>query len=184
MAAEHIFILGGARSGKTALAERLALALGGNPAYLATAEAGDNEMATRIAAHRARRSDRFTTIAEPLDLCAALGAAADRHDVVVIDCLTLWLANLMAADRDIDAEGDGLVATLMMLDGTRAILVSNEVGLGIVPDNALARAFRDHAGCLNQAVAEISSHVYLTVAGLPLTLKGEVPDRLLPSVGA
>ena len=174
----HIFICGGARSGKTSLAERLALKLGERPAYLATAETRDAEMAKRVAAHRAARSGRFATIEEPLDLVGALTLAAKSHDIVLVDCLTLWLSNLMEAGRDIDSEIGTLVATAEALDAARLVFVSNEVGLGIVPDNALARRFRDHAGRVNQAAAALSTHAYFTVAGLPLVLKGTPPDQL------
>ena len=181
--AEHIFILGGARSGKTTLAEKLALRLGQHPAYLASAESGDAEMAARIAAHRHARAGRFVTIEEPLELPRAL-LAATRYDVVIVDCLTLWLSNLIEADRDIAAATAELAAALGEMETLRAILVSNEVGLGIVPDNELARHFRDHAGRLNQAVAEASAHVYFTAAGLPLTLKGTAPEGLCPHARA
>ena len=177
MAADHIFITGGARSGKTALAEKLALRLGRNPAYLATAETRDGEMTARVAAHRAARAGRFETIEETLDLAGALKQAEQLHDIVLVDCLTLWLSNLMEAERDIDDEIGTLIATADGL-AARAIFVSNEVGLGIVPDNALARRFRDHAGRLNQAVAAASAHAYLVASGLPLTLKGTPPDQL------
>ncbi len=178
MAADHIFILGGARSGKTALAERLALRLGRTPAYLATAQARDGEMAARITAHRAARAGRFATIEAPLDLCGTLRDAARRHDVVLVDCLTLWLSNLMEAERDIAAETETLVTTLQGIDTARIVLVSNEVGQGIVPDNELARRFRDHAGRMNQATAAAATHAYFVVAGLPLTLKGIAPEGL------
>lgn len=177
MAADHIFITGGARSGKTALAEKLALRLGRNPAYLATAETRDDEMAARVEAHRAARAGRFETIEETLDLAGALKRAETEHDIVLVDCLTLWLSNLMEAERDIDDEIGALIATADALT-VRTIFVSNEVGLGIVPDNALARRFRDHAGRLNQAVAAAASHAYLVASGLPLTLKGTPPDQL------
>ena len=177
MAADHIFISGGARSGKTALAEKLALRLGRRPAYLATAETRDDEMAVRVAAHRAARAGRFETIEEPRDLTGALTRAAAAHDLVLVDCLTLWLSNLMEAERDIDDEIGLLVAAMDAL-AVRAIFVTNEVGLGIVPDNVLARRFRDHAGRLNQAVAAASAHAYFTASGLPLVLKGTPPDQL------
>lgn len=178
MAAEHVFILGGARSGKTALAENLALRLGRRPAYLATAEARDAEMRERIAAHRKGRAGGFTTIEEPLDLVGALEAATTRHDVILVDCLTLWLSNLMEAGRDTGTETDRLVKTLSTLEATRVLLISNEVGQGIVPDNALARAFRDRAGFMNQAIAGAVTHAYFVVAGLPIVLRGTAPDQL------
>ena len=164
-------ILGGARSGKSAHGEALAERRSGDLVYLATAEAGDPEMAARIAAHRSRRGARWTTIEEPLDLARQLGRAATPEGAVLIDCLTLWLANLIAAGRDADAEGDALAATLASLPGA-AILVSNEVGLGIVPDNPAARAFRDHAGRLHQRIAAAADRVLFMAAGLPMILKG------------
>lgn len=174
----HIFISGGARSGKTSLGEKLALRLGTAPAYLATAETRDAEMAARVAAHRAARAGRFATIEEPLDLAGALAAAAKAHDVMLVDCLTLWLSNLMEKEREIDTEIGTLIATAETIAATRIIFVTNEVGLGIVPDNALARRFRDHAGRVNQAVAALCSHAYFVAAGLPLVLKGMPPDQL------
>lgn len=161
-------VLGGARSGKSAHAEALVAAEPGTPVYIATGEAGDAEMRDRIAQHRRRRGEGWRTVEEPLDLVGALRDNAGNP--VLVDCLTLWLANLMAADRDPDAEIETLVATLADLTGP-VVLVANEVGLGIVPDNALARAFRDHAGRLNQAVAATGDRVVLVAAGLPLTLK-------------
>jgi len=162
-------ILGGARSGKSARAECLALALaaGGTATYLATSEAGDAEMSARIAEHRARRGSSWVTREVPLDLAAAL---ADQARPVLVDCLTLWLSNLMAAERDIAAETARLAGALAA-SSAPVVLVSNEVGLGIVPDNALARAFRDHAGRLHQAIAQVCDRVEFVVAGLPLVLK-------------
>lgn len=175
---EHIFIAGGARSGKTAFGEKLALRLGASPAYLATAEARDAEMAARVAAHRAARAGRFATIEAPLDLADALTRAAASHDVVLVDCLTLWLSNLMEAEREIDVEIGTLIAAAEAITDSRIIFVTNEVGLGIVPDNALARRFRDHAGRVNQAVAAAAAHAYFVVSGLPLVLKGMPPEQL------
>jgi len=164
-------ILGGARSGKSAHGEALAEAHSGALVYLATAEARDDEMAARIAAHRARRGPRWTTVEEPLALNDALNQAASPDGAVLVDCLTLWLANLIEAARDIEAEGHALAMALASLPGS-VILVSNEVGLGIVPDNAQARAFRDHAGRLHQRIAAVADRVLFMAAGLPLTLKG------------
>lgn len=172
MAARHILVLGGARSGKTGFAERLALRLGSKPAYLATAEALDAEMAERVATHRRVRGVAFTTIEEPLALGAALLRASAVHDVVLVDCLTLWIANLLGAGADVAGLVDDLATTLQRIERSRVILVSNEVGLGIVPDNAMARNFRDLAGSAHQRLAEIAAEVYFVVAGLPMTLKG------------
>ena len=166
-------VLGGARSGKTAWAQRRAetLALVGRPlTMIATAQAFDDEMADRIARHRADRDHRWRTVEAPLELAGALGAL-NAGDVAVVDCLTLWLSNQMAAEADIEAAG------LRLVEAARAcpadlILVSNEVGWGIVPDNALARRFRDEAGRLHQRLAGAAEAAVLVVAGLPLWLKG------------
>lgn len=167
-------VLGGARSGKSSHAEGLIDAAVGaaevTPVYLATAEAGDTEMTARIARHRERRGGRWRTVEAPLDLAAALTEENTRANPVLVDCLTLWLANLMAAGRDPEAETEGLVAALDAR-AAPAVLVSNEVGLGIVPDNALARAFRDAAGRLNQRIAARAQCVIFVAAGLPLVLK-------------
>lgn len=162
-------VLGGARSGKSAYAEAL-VARADTPVYLATAEAGDGEMAERIRLHRARRGPHWTTVEEPLDLAGRLAALAAPGRAVLVDCLTLWLSNLIGAGRNLDAAGTGLVRALPALIGP-VVFVANEVGLGIVPDNALARAFRDAAGRLNQEIAAAADRVVFVAAGLPLTLK-------------
>ena len=162
-------VLGGARSGKSRHAEMLIEAHGCG-LYLATAEPGDHEMAARIEAHRARRGAAWTTIEEPLELTAALARHSRADRPILVDCLTLWLSNLMLSGRDLDAATQGLVECLSGLAGP-VVLVSNEVGLGIVPDNAQARRFRDGAGRLNQAVAAGCQQVVLVAAGLPLILK-------------
>ncbi len=166
-----VLVLGGARSGKTAFAETLALASGLDLHYLATGRAWDAEMQARIALHRKDRGDRWTTHEEPLDLVGILVRtdAADR--LLLVDCLTLWVTNLMMEERDMDGEFSRLTA---FLPGAKAriVLVSNEVGLGIVPDNRIARDFRDHAGRLHQRVAQVATDVYFIAAGLPLKMKG------------
>ena len=162
-------VTGGARSGKSAEAERRVLALPGRPVYIATAEAGDGDMAARIAAHRARRGTGWRTVEAPLALAEALGAS-DGAGPRLVDCLTLWLSNLMLAGRDWQAEAAGLEAALLT-QASPVVLVTNEVGGGIVPENALARAFRDAAGLLNQRIAGVADEVVLVVAGLPLVLK-------------
>lgn len=164
-------VIGGARSGKSSLAERLAQATGLSRTYVATAEAWDDEMAARIAQHRADRGDGWKTVEAPHDPARVLGAASG---VVLLDCLTLWLTNRMLADADVAAEGAALVAA-MAASPARVIAVTNEVGLGIVPDNALARRFRDAQGRLNQAVAARAGLVVGVMAGLPFVLKGEMP---------
>jgi adenosylcobinamide kinase/adenosylcobinamide-phosphate guanylyltransferase len=166
-------VLGGARAGKSAYAERLiAGALGPRQAaiYIATAEAHDQEMAERIATHRARRGTSWETCEAPLELADTIRRFARADRPILVDCLTLWVSNLLGAARDVGAETAGLIEVLQGAAGP-VVLVSNEVGLGIVPDNALARAFRDHAGRLHQAVADIADRVVFVAAGLPLTLK-------------
>lgn len=164
-----VLILGGARSGKSRFAEALVEAAPGPWAYMATAEAHDGEMAARIALHRDRRAAGWETVDAPLDLAGALAVLPPGRPALV-DCLTLWLTNHLLADRDLDAESDALLAALSARQGL-TVCVSNEVGFGIVPDNALARSFRDAAGRLNQRVAAAAGRVTLVVAGLPLDLK-------------
>jgi adenosylcobinamide kinase/adenosylcobinamide-phosphate guanylyltransferase len=163
-------VLGGARSGKSRYAEALIEQASPVSLYLATAQALDDEMAERIRHHRARRGARWTTVEEPLDLAPRLRAEARGEQPILVDCLTLWLANLLEASRDADAETAALLEALPDL-GVPLIFVANEVGLGIVPENALARAFRDHAGRLNQALAARAERVVFIAAGLPLLLK-------------
>jgi adenosylcobinamide kinase/adenosylcobinamide-phosphate guanylyltransferase len=164
-------ILGGARSGKSGFAENLVVRCGTPALYLATAEPRDDEMRARIATHRARRSAFWTTAEEPLELVNRLLALADQPQPILIDCLTLWLSNLLSAERDIGFEIERLLATLPQIKAP-IVMVANEVGLGIVPENALARQFRDHAGRLNQKIAALADRVVFMAAGLPLTLKG------------
>jgi adenosylcobinamide kinase/adenosylcobinamide-phosphate guanylyltransferase len=161
-------ILGGARSGKSTCAEQRATATDGPVVYLATAQAWDAEMAQRIAHHRARRPAHWACIEEPLALAAALERTAAPAVCVLVDCLTLWLSNVLLAERE--AEIGRFLTTLPTLPGS-VILVSNEVGWGIVPENSLARRFRDEQGWLNQHVAALAERVTLMTAGLPLTLK-------------
>jgi|SRR5690606_18983178 adenosylcobinamide kinase/adenosylcobinamide-phosphate guanylyltransferase len=164
-----ILITGGARSGKSGIAETMALSFGRPATYIATAEAHDAEMAARIAAHQARRGEGWITRAEPLDLLGAL-AETDGKGPRLVDCLTLWLTNLLLAEADWQAAARGLLAALPA-QSSPVVFVTNEVGMGIVPDNALARAFRDAAGVLNQWVAAAADEVYLAVSGLPLKVK-------------
>jgi adenosylcobinamide kinase/adenosylcobinamide-phosphate guanylyltransferase len=163
-------VLGGARSGKSRYAERLVLGSGLAPAYVATAEALDDEMAARIAAHRARRGESWRTVEEPLDLAGALDRECRPDRAVLVDCVTLWLTNLMMRQRPVLAETARLVELLPRLAGP-LVLVSNEVGLGVVPTDAMARAFVDHIGSLHQTIAEQADVVVLMAAGLPLHLK-------------
>jgi adenosylcobinamide kinase/adenosylcobinamide-phosphate guanylyltransferase len=163
------FVLGGARSGKSRFAEGLVTALPAPWVYVATGEARDAEMAERIAQHAARRGPGWVTREVPLGLAGLLQDGSTGRPML-IDCLTLWLSNVMLAERDVEAERELLVGALSVAPGP-IVVVSNEVGLGIVPDNALARAFRDEQGRLNAAVAAAADTVVLMAAGLPLTLK-------------
>ncbi|MGD9916514.1 MAG: bifunctional adenosylcobinamide kinase/adenosylcobinamide-phosphate guanylyltransferase [Paenirhodobacter sp.] len=166
--ARILLITGGARSGKSTLAEARTLELGSPAHYIATAQAFDAEMEARIALHRARRGPEWRTHAEPLALRAALCATDDAPRLV--DCLTLWLTNLMLGGHDWEAAAREMIAALPALTAP-VVFVSNEVGLGIVPDNRLSREFRDAAGFLNQWVAAAADEVIFTVAGLPMKVK-------------
>ena len=163
-------VIGGARSGKSRHAEALVEGEPGPCLYIATAEAGDAEMSERIRQHRARRGPRWHTVETPLALAATLAEIDGDNGAVLVDCLTLWLSNLMMAERDIAAESARLVDGLPHLKRP-VVFVSNEVGCGIVPANQLARRFQDEAGRLNQAVAAVADQVIYMVAGLPMSLK-------------
>ena len=166
-------ILGGARSGKSALAERLAVESGRAVTYIATATVGDAEMARRIAHHRARRPSTWSVVEEPLNLAAALNANAAPDGCLIVDCLTLWLANLLTAgdEKLFLREREALLETLPTLPGA-VLLVGNEVGMGVVPLGELSRRFCDEAGRLHQDLAPLCDRVLLVAAGLPLVLKG------------
>ena len=165
------FILGGARSGKSAFAQQQAIASSLGVFYLATAQAGDAEMVERIARHRAERPTDWGLVEEPLALAAALRAHAHPKRCLLVDCLTLWLSNLLVAGDDrLTVEIDALLDTLPTLPG-HILLVSNEVGQGIVPANPLARRFRDEAGRLHQKIADRCDRAIFIMAGLPLILK-------------
>jgi adenosylcobinamide kinase/adenosylcobinamide-phosphate guanylyltransferase len=181
-----VLILGGARSGKSAFAEQLAASSGRRVAFIATATAGDDDMRARIARHRASRPPAWLTIEEPLQLAGAVRRAAELADVLLLDCITLWLANWMGQQSDLeldDAPGEAytgrvlsdieeLLATLAALGpGKTLIAVSNEVGLGIVPAYPLGRVYRDTLGWVNQRLARSADRVYLMVAGLAVDIK-------------
>lgn len=163
-------VLGGARSGKSRYAEEVLTKAPGPWIYLATAQVLDDEMLARIEHHRKRRGPDWRTVEAPLDLPAAIANHGQGGQPLLIDCLTLWLSNVLLAEMNIAAESERLVAALSAVEGP-VVAVSNEVGSGIVPDNELARAFRDAQGQLNQRIAAVADHVVLVVAGLPLTLK-------------
>ena len=166
-----IFVLGGARSGKSAHAQRLVEALGEKRAYIATAQPLDSEMEDRIRQHRADRGAGWETVEAPTDLAGAIRSASGSGVPVLVDCLTLWLSNLLLADADLEGASANLASAVADFDG-EIVIVSNEVGFGIVPDNALTRRFRDAAGRLNQQIAGISAAVDLVVSGIPLRIKG------------
>ncbi|MFV3305576.1 bifunctional adenosylcobinamide kinase/adenosylcobinamide-phosphate guanylyltransferase [Pseudomonas sp. NY15181] len=167
-------ILGGARSGKSRLAERLALQSGLPVTYVATAQAGDGEMSARILQHRERRPAHWGLVEEPLALADALERLAAPQRCVLVDCLTLWVTNLLIFEDGwrLRGEIDALLEVLPRLPG-RIILVSNETGLGVVPLGELSRRYVDEAGWLHQSLAEVSERVVFTVAGLPMVLKGD-----------
>lgn len=166
-------VIGGARSGKSAFAEGLVTATGRPRRYIATAEAWDDEMRDRIARHRQDRGAAWTTVEAPLDLGPAL-AGARPDEAVLVDCATLWLTNHLLADHDLPALTEALVQALAACPAP-VVIVSNETGWGIVPDNALARRFRDAQGRLNQRLAAEAGLVVTVIAGLPLALKGTIP---------
>ncbi|TCP38103.1 bifunctional adenosylcobinamide kinase/adenosylcobinamide-phosphate guanylyltransferase [Rhodovulum marinum] len=171
--AHTILVTGGARSGKSRHAEARACAFPGERFYIATARAEDEEMHARIARHISDRGEGWTTVEEPFDLAGALDRT-DGRGPRLLDCLTLWLSNLMLDGRDWEPETVTLVAALAR-QRSPVILVSNEVGMGIVPENALARAFRDAQGWLNQRVALMADEVEFVVSGLPMRVKSAPP---------
>ena len=169
-------VIGGARSGKSRLAEQLVTIAGRARIYIATAEGRDDEMRARIAAHQADRGADWQTVEAPHELSAAL-ATVPEGAVVLIDCATLWLTNRLLAGADLDAETDALLTALAACKA-RVVVVTGEVGWSIVPDNALARQFRDAQGRLNQRLAAEAGLVVAVIAGLPLVLKGTLPAGL------
>ncbi len=165
-----VLILGGARSGKSAFAEKLAAESRLKKIYLATGRAFDREMEDRIVKHRQDRGEGWTTIEEPFKLVETLTTESTANRVILVDCLTLWVTNLMMEEKNLETEFETLCQCLVQLKGP-VIFVSNEVGQGIVPDNNMAREFRDHAGRLHQMIASEAETVYFVTAGLPQKLK-------------
>jgi len=172
----HTFILGGARSGKSKLAENLVTLRPEPWNYIATAQAFDPEMAQRIAAHADRRGAGWVTVEAPLDVAAALDTMP-QGAAVLFDCATLWLSNHLLAESDLEAEITALLTAMDRFQGY-LVTVSNEVGHGIVPENALARRFRDAQGVLNQRLAAAADTAVLVAAGLPVVLKGALPEAM------
>lgn len=168
-----MLVLGGAASGKSAFAEKLCGKFSLSPVYIATANAYDAEMAEKISLHRQRRGPAWETVEAPQDLTKAL-RTINVHQVCLLDCLTMWLTNRMLAEADLQAESEALTRALADSQGP-VVVVSNEVGHGIVPDNALGRRFREAQGRLNIKVAEVADTVVFVTAGLPQVLKGELP---------
>jgi adenosylcobinamide kinase / adenosylcobinamide-phosphate guanylyltransferase len=169
-AGKMTLVLGGARSGKSSFAQRLAEKATGELIYIATAQAFDGEMAARIARHQAERGPRWQTVECPVNLGGTIAVHQEANKTILVDCLTLWLNNLMLGDHNIEAAISSL-KTAIVGSASHIIMVSNEVGQGIVPDNALARRFRDEAGWLNQALATIADDVWVITAGIPQPLK-------------
>ncbi len=166
------FVIGGAKSGKSSFALGRASLHPGRKAYIATAQAFDEEMAERIRRHRQERTSEWETYEEPLEVPRLIEKIGPSYDSILLDCLTLWLSNVMLRNEDLVEEYvKGLLAVLGAERKSSLYLVSNEVGLGIVPDNALSRRYRDHAGSLNQRVAQAADEVFLVTAGLPLKIK-------------
>ena len=168
-------VLGGARSGKSTFAEMLARDGGERSVYVATAEFMDDDMTRRVEIHRARRGRRWHTVEAPVELAGAIRRESALRVCLLVDCLTVWLGNLVYHGHDVDDAREALLDSLAASPGP-VVLVANEVGLGVVPDNAMARAFRDHAGRLNQAVAAVAARVYFVAAGIPMKLKSPPPD--------
>jgi adenosylcobinamide kinase/adenosylcobinamide-phosphate guanylyltransferase len=167
-----VFVTGGTRSGKSAIALSRAGELPGRKAYVATAQAYDGEMAERIRMHKRERGPEWETYEEPVHLGMRVREVSANHEVIIIDCLTIWLSNLLCGADDVEREEGDLLDSLRALDSrVHLFIVSNEVGMGIVPENELARKFRDVAGKLNQQVAQIADEAFFVVAGLPMKIK-------------
>lgn len=175
MKAGSVLVLGGARSGKSRYAEAIADGSGLDKVYVATARALDDEMEARVRCHRARRGADWVTVDAPMDLAGALKQTGGADKAIVVDCLTLWLTNRILDGDDPEPAIAELAARVPGIPGL-TVFVSNEVGGGIVPDNRLARDFRDAQGWLNQAMAAACDKVVLVVAGLPMMVKGELPN--------
>ncbi len=171
MRGKIIFILGGARSGKSTFAIKEVSEISGGRVYIATAEVLDEEMRERIENHKRLRGDGWITYEEPLRIGDLVEDIKGKYSVILIDCLTLWLSNLMKAGLNIEVEIESFISSILTPHSSLMYIVSNEVGMGIVPENEMARRFRDMAGVLNQKMAEVSDKVYMVVAGIPIKIK-------------
>lgn len=175
-----IFITGGARSGKSSFALKEATRFGGKKVYIATAEPLDEEMKDRIERHKKERGEDWIAIEEPLKISELIKELKGKYDMLLLDCLTLWLSNLMLAGKELSGEIEEFITTLkdfknpssFSLQPSALFIVSNEIGMGVVPENELARRFRDLAGMTNQKVAKIADEVYLVISGIPVKIKG------------
>ena len=169
-----LLILGGARSGKSSFALSEASAMNGKKAFVATAEALDDEMLARIAQHRNERSQDWNTFEEPVELPALISRIAPDHDIVLVDCLTLWVSNILVRELPFGRYSDQFLNAITQQAHADLFIVSNEVGLGLVPDTAIGREYRDNLGRLNAGIAAISTDVYFMAAGIPMKIKGAV----------
>jgi len=167
-----VFILGGARSGKSAYAMKEALSENGKKAFIATAEALDHEMNERIEKHKKERGSAWDTYEEPVKLAQLIKRIKGKYDVMIVDCLTLWMSNIMHIGCDINKEIKDLTSSFAISSPSLTYIISNELGLGLVPDSSLGRSYRDNLGLLNQRVANIATDVIFMVAGIPMKIKG------------
>lgn len=172
---QNTFVIGGCRSGKSAHAQALAEAIEGKKLYLATCVPNDEEMAERVRFHQEQRGEQWETLEEPIELASAIAKHSGDCDVILVDCLTLWTSNLLLSPDKAPQLDDACRALVQSLKTAHCpvILVSNEVGTGIVPENELARRYRDEAGRINQQIAAVANHVIWMVAGIPVTIKGK-----------
>ncbi len=171
---KRVLILGGARSGKSSFALARSSAMDGKKAFVATAEALDDEMSERIARHKKERSPYWTTFEEPVELPALLSRITQDHDIILVDCLTLWVSNILVRKLPFDRYEDRFLEAISSEAPADLFIVSNEVGMGLVPDSPLGRQYRDDLGHLNASVATLASDVYFMAAGIPMKIKGEL----------
>ena len=172
--AKRVLILGGARSGKSSFALSEASVVSGKKAFVATAEALDDEMSARIARHRKERADTWNTFEEPVELASLVSRITPDYDVILIDCLTLWVSNILLRQLPFDRYSEQFVKAISYKAPADLFIVSNEVGMGLVPDTAIGREFRDSLGRLNAGIAAASTDVYFMAAGIPMKIKGKI----------